>query len=195
MSSSSGNIASSRPITHPTPAEAFELGCNYAALLRALYTNPQYKFEGTPTTEYAKPAADTHPGLFFVTDFVEKTYIKHVIPFLPKGASRRCRALGNPWAYADPAYAWTWEWDPESKTLWDKKGGGEDQEEVPFPKLPETQAKAMVSDAWTRGFMAQKIILENETDPKARALAGGQPFDFGPEAREIVARVGIPADV
>ncbi|KAK8138347.1 hypothetical protein PG984_001727 [Apiospora sp. TS-2023a] len=194
MSSSSGPIASSRPITHPTPAEAFELGTNYAALLRALYGNPQYKFAQPPTAEFIKPAADTHPGLFFVTDFVEKTYIKYVAPFLPQGASRKCRALSNPWAYADPNYVWTWEWDPETSTMWDKKGGDEEQDEVPFPKLPENKAKAMISDAWSRGFMAQKIILENETDPKARALAGGQPFDFGPEAREIVAKVGFPAD-
>ncbi|KAK8056011.1 hypothetical protein PG993_001238 [Apiospora rasikravindrae] len=196
MSSSSGNVASSKPITHPTPAEAFELGSNYAALLRALYGNPAYRFDGTPTAEMMKPAADTHPGLFFVTDFAEKTYIKHVLPFLPQGATRRCKALANPWAYADPSYTFTWEYDPESQTMWDKKGGDDDEneEEVPFPKLPEAKAKEMISDAWTRGFMAQKIILENATDPKARALAGGEAFDFGPEAREIVRKVGIPED-
>ncbi|KAK6864775.1 hypothetical protein PG990_005787 [Apiospora arundinis] len=196
MPSSSGDTASSRPITHPTPAEAFELGCNYAALLRALYTNPQFKFDQPPTAGIVRVATDTHPGLFFVTDFIEKTYVKYVIPFLPKGASRRCRALANPWAYADPSYAWTWEWDPETEKMWDNKAGsdGNTREEVPFPKLPANQAREMISDVWSRGFMAQKIILENETDPKARALAGGQPFDFGPEAREVVKKVGFPED-
>ncbi|KAK8049833.1 hypothetical protein PG994_011563 [Apiospora phragmitis] len=196
MSSTARNTASSKPITHPTPAEAYELGCDYAALLRALYNNPAWRFDGTPTAEIFKPAAGTPPGLFFVTDFVEKTYVKYVLPFLPQGATRHCRALGNPWAYADPNYAWTWEWGPESKAMWDKKGGDneDDEAEVPFPKFPEAQAQGMTTDVWTRGFMAHKIIVENQTDPKARALIGGQPFDFGPEAREIIKKLGIPED-
>ncbi|KAK8125360.1 uncharacterized protein PG998_001119 [Apiospora kogelbergensis] len=193
MSSLPGINTNDKPITHPTPAEAYELACNYAALLRALYTNPQFRFQETPTPEIAKVSKETHMGLFFVTDFVENTYVKHVLPYLPAGASRHCRALANPWAYADPSYVWTWEWDPESQTMWDKKGSdAEEEEEVPFPTFPESDAREMVSDIWTRGFMAQKIIVENETDPKARALAGGQPFDFGPEARELVKKVGIP---
>ncbi|KAK8114391.1 hypothetical protein PG999_006460 [Apiospora kogelbergensis] len=180
MSSLPGINTNDKPITHPTPAEAYELACNYAALLRALYTNPQFRFQETPTPEIAKVSKETHMGLFFVTDFVENTYVKHVLPYLPAGGLSTLPRPRQPW-------------DPESQTMWDKKGSdAEEEEEVPFPTFPESDAREMVSDIWTRGFMAQKIIVENETDPKARALAGGQPFDFGPEARELVKKVGIP---
>ncbi|KAK8088807.1 hypothetical protein PG997_003768 [Apiospora hydei] len=192
MSSSSGNVASTKPITHPTPAEAFELGSNYAALLRALYGNPAYCFDGRDDEARRRHA----PGPVLRHRLRREDVHQARAPLPAPGATRRCRALANPWAYADPSYAFTWEYDPESQTMWYKKGGDDDEneEEVPFPKLPEKQAREMISDAWTRGFMAQKIILENATDPKARALAGGEVFDFGPEAREIVRKVGIPED-
>ncbi|KAI1483645.1 hypothetical protein F4774DRAFT_405652 [Daldinia eschscholtzii] len=62
-------------IKHPSPAEAFELAANHAALLRGLFLDPRYKYAQDPTPTFIKPNLDeTPPGLYFVSDFIQNTY-------------------------------------------------------------------------------------------------------------------------
>ncbi|KAI1204767.1 uncharacterized protein F4807DRAFT_465404 [Annulohypoxylon truncatum] len=171
-------------IEHPTPAEAFKQAANHAALLRALFLHPKFKYAQPPTADFIKPDLEATPtALFFAADFVQNTYIEYVIPFLPAGATRKCKAVANPWAWSDPAYAWEWEWDEADGggALKDKDGNVKE-----FPRLPQREAVEKVTDLVGRGFMARKVILENGTDPKAQLLAGGQTFDFGEEVRKAV---------
>ncbi|KAI1770107.1 hypothetical protein F4818DRAFT_275156 [Hypoxylon cercidicola] len=169
-------------IKHPSPAEAFELATKHAALLRALFLHPRYKYLQPPTADFIKPDTDQTPKpLFFVADFVQNTYINYVIPFLPAGATRKCKAVANPWAWSDPNYKWGWEWDAETSTLKDAEGKVQE-----FPKHPEKFAVGKIGDIFGRGFMTSKIVLENGTDPKARLMVGGQSFDFGEEVGRLV---------
>ncbi|KAI2606759.1 hypothetical protein GGR54DRAFT_407729 [Hypoxylon sp. NC1633] len=168
-------------ITHPTPAEAFELATKHAALLRALFHDPPFKYLQPPTPAFIKPdTANTPMALLFVADFVQTTYVEYVVPFLPAGATRKCKDIANPWAWSANT-TWELEWDPQTSTLKDAAGNVQD-----FPKLPNSEAVSKMSDVLSRGFMARKIILENGTDPKARLLAGGQSFDFGEEVERLV---------
>ncbi|KAK7747741.1 hypothetical protein SLS62_008885 [Diatrype stigma] len=168
-------------IGHPTPAQAFELAEKHATLLRHLFNHPQFKYLEPPTAQIYKVDPTTEPALRWVADFVQNTYVTCVIPFLPVGATRKCKALGNPWAYADASYPWEWEWDGQSGALKDASGTV-----VEFPKLPARDAKDKVGDVVTRGFMTKKIVLENATDPKARLMIGGKTFDFGEDIKEAV---------
>ncbi len=168
-------------IGHPTPAQAFELAEKHAALLRHLYNHTQFKYLEPPTATIYKIDPETEPALFWMADFVQNTYVNCVIPFLPVGATRKCKALGNPWAHADPSYQWEWEWDAQAAVLKDASGSS-----IDFPRLPEAQAKEKIGDVITRGFMTKKIVLENGTDPKARLIIGGKTFDFGEDVRQAV---------
>ncbi|KAI2464924.1 hypothetical protein F4781DRAFT_50292 [Annulohypoxylon bovei var. microspora] len=169
-------------IQHPTPAEAFKQAANHAALLRGLFLHPRFKYAQPPTADFIKPdTAATPMALFFVADFVQTTYIEYVVPFLPAGATRKCKAVANPWAWSDPDYGFEWEWDEQSATLRDADGNVKE-----FPRLPSREAVEKVGDVMSRGFMARKVILENATDPKAQMMAGGQTFDFGEEVEKLV---------
>ncbi|KAI1439867.1 hypothetical protein F5Y02DRAFT_404551 [Annulohypoxylon stygium] len=169
-------------IQHPTPAEAFKQAANHAALLRALFLHEKFKYAQPPTPDFIKPDMEQTPSaLFFVADFVQNTYINYVIPFLPTGATRKCKDIANPWAWNDPSYEWEWTWDASTSTLKDKDGNVKE-----FPKLNEKEAVEKVGDVVSRGFMTRKIILENDTDPKAKMLTGGQEFDFGEAAKKAV---------
>ncbi|KAI0886778.1 uncharacterized protein GGS22DRAFT_117420 [Annulohypoxylon maeteangense] len=173
---------SDTPIQHPTPAEAFKQAKAHATLLRSLYLHPKFKYAQPPTPVFIKPNMDeTPPALFFVADFVQTTYIEYVIPFLPAGATRKCKDVANPWAYIDANYVWEWEWDEAAGVLKDKDGNVKE-----FPKLAQAQAVQKMGDIVSRGFMARKVILENATDLKAQLLMGGQPFDFGEEVEKAV---------
>jgi hypothetical protein len=179
--------AADQPIAHPTPAQAFKLAANHAALLRHLYNHPEYKYLSPPTARIYKTDFDnTAPALIFVSDFVETTYISCVIPFLPARATRKCRDIANPWAYADPAHEWEWVWDAGSGELKDREG-----KVVPFPRLGGVDAKDKMGDMHLRSFMVQKLILENGTDPKARLMVGGKVFDFGQDAKDVAATVEL----
>ncbi|KAL7629663.1 hypothetical protein AAE478_001186 [Parahypoxylon ruwenzoriense] len=168
-------------IKHPTPAEAFDLATKHAALLRGLFLDPRFKYLQPPTADFIRPnTVETPPALIFVSDFVQKTYIEYVIPFLPPGATRKCKAIGNPWAWNDPNYKWEWEWDAETSTLKDAAGNVKQ-----FPRLQEREAVEKMTDLVGRGFMISKVILENRSDPKARLLVGGQTFDFGDEVEKV----------
>ncbi|KAI1768373.1 hypothetical protein GGR53DRAFT_407941 [Hypoxylon sp. FL1150] len=167
---------------HPSPAEAFELAAKHAALLRALFLDPRYKYLQPPTAEFIKPDTDQTPrALFFIADFVQNTYINYVIPFLPTGATRKCKAVANPWAWNDPNYKWEWEWDAQTSTLKDADGRVKE-----FPKHPDEFGVEKMGDVFSRGFMTRKIVLENGTDAKARLLLGGESFDFGEEVARLV---------
>lgn len=168
-------------IEHPTPAQAIELAEKHATLLRHLFNHPGFKYLEPPTAQIYKIDPTTPPPLIWVAQFVENTYITYIIPFLPVGATRKCKALGNPWAYADANYQWEWEWDEQAGVLKDASGNT-----IEFPKLPENQAKEKIGDVITRGFMTKKIVLENATDPKARLIIGGSTFDFGEDVRQAV---------
>ncbi|KAI8634035.1 hypothetical protein F5Y19DRAFT_411768 [Xylariaceae sp. FL1651] len=154
-----------KPEEHPSPAQAYELAVNYATLLRHLFTHPQY-------------GAQPPPGLKHTTEFVQNTHEKFVMPFLPKDSSKKCKELANPWAYADPNHKWEWTWDTEAGAMKDMNG-----KVVEFPRLPKSKLHERCSDILTRGLMAKTLILDNETDFKARILLGGQTFDFGEGAR------------
>ncbi|POS75041.1 hypothetical protein DHEL01_v206571 [Diaporthe helianthi] len=161
----------------PSPARAMEYAVTYSELLRALYGHPQFKYLEPPTAAVRKIDKSTPAPLFFATDFVEKTYINYVVPFLPAGATRKCKIIANPWAYADPNYQWEWEWDAATGTM---KSAADDAA-VEFPRLDQDEARDMLGDLFTRGVMA-KNILENGSDPKVAAMIGG-PFDFGDEVK------------
>ncbi|RYP74355.1 hypothetical protein DL771_003022 [Monosporascus sp. 5C6A] len=144
-------------------------------------TTPNSNTSSLPRRRSTKIDPNTEPALFWVADFVQNTYVNCIIPFLPAGASRKCKALANPWAHADPNYQWEWEWDTQAGILKDASG-----KPVEFPRLLQSQAKEKVSDVVTRGFMTKKIVLENETDVKARLLIGGKAFDFGEDIKNAV---------
>ncbi|KAI1077425.1 hypothetical protein F5B20DRAFT_583420 [Whalleya microplaca] len=161
------------------PAEAYDLAAKHATLLRSLFNHTQFHYLGPPTAErYPVDLERTSPALYFLTDFVQNTYVEFVIPFLPAGATRKVKEIANPWAYADPNYHWEWTWDAEANAIKDASGNS-----VPFPTLSPAVVKDKISDLIMRSMMAKKLILENETDPKARLLLGGQTFDFGEEVR------------
>ncbi|KAI3400867.1 hypothetical protein diail_1556 [Diaporthe ilicicola] len=165
--------------SHPSPSQAMEFAATYAELLRSLFHHPQFKYLEPPTAAICKiDAHSTPPALLFASDFVEKTYIEYVIPWLPAGATRKCKVLGNPWAFADPDYRWEWEWDAAAGSMKSADGSV-----VDFPRFSEAKAEEMIGDLFGRGFMAKKVILENGTDPKAALMVGG-PFDFGQDARQ-----------
>ncbi|KAI6083075.1 hypothetical protein F4821DRAFT_245579 [Hypoxylon rubiginosum] len=169
-------------IKHPSPAEAFELATKHAALLRALFLDPRYRYLQPPTAEFIKPDTDQTPlPLFFVADFVQETYINYVIPFLPAGATRKCKAVANPWAWNDPNYTWEWEWDAQTSTFKDAEGKAHE-----FPKHSDKFGVEKMGDVFSRGFMTSKIVLENATDMKARLMLGGKTFDFGEEVARLV---------
>lgn len=161
-----------------------ELATTYATLLHAIFYHPLYKYDQPPTADFVKPSADTPVALIWTADFTQSTYIERIIPFLPAGATRKCRDIGNPWAQADPSYAWTWTWDAASETLKDERG-----EAVKFPTLPKREVFEKMSDVITRGMMTKKLVLENRTDTKAQLLLGGAAFDFGEEARKVAAHI------
>ncbi|KAI1329353.1 hypothetical protein F5Y16DRAFT_366618 [Xylariaceae sp. FL0255] len=172
--------------THPTPAQAYELAVNHAVLIRALRKHPEFKYQEPPTAYICKVDPSTSPGLYFVTDLVEKNYVEHCLPLLPAGATRKCKELSNPWAYADPNYQWEWTWDAEAGAMKDASGNV-----IEFPRLSPSQVRENVTDMAGRGFIVKKIILENETDTKAQAFLGGRKMDFGEEARAAAAKLPL----
>ncbi|KAI0502825.1 hypothetical protein F5B22DRAFT_631945 [Xylaria bambusicola] len=170
---------------HPTPAQVYEAGTIYATILRHVMNYPDFHYHEPPTAIIAKIDLDRTPnGLLFTYDFVQTTYTDYVLPFLPQGATRKCKELANPWAYADPNYQWEWTWDAEAGAMKDASGAV-----VDFPRLPLSQVNALASDLFMRGFLVKKVILENGTDMKARTMVGGQPVDFGEEARAAASKL------
>ncbi|KAI1337687.1 hypothetical protein F5Y15DRAFT_425690 [Xylariaceae sp. FL0016] len=166
---------------HPSPARVYETATKHAALLRELLGHPDYKYREPPNATIVKHGFNRTPkGLFFVAEFVQKTYVKYVVPFLPAGATRKCKDISNPWAYADPDYSWEWTFDTSAGIIKDADGNT-----VEFPRLPDARREAQ-RDIFTRIMMAQKIIVENESDATARMLLGGKPFDFGDDARKLI---------
>jgi hypothetical protein len=171
---------------HPTPAQAYELGVIYATILRHVYTHPEFHYQEPPTAAIAKQDLERTPkGLFFVADFLQNTYINNALPYLPQGATRKCKELANPWAYADPSYRWEWAWDAEAGALKDIASGTV----IEFPRLSESHVMGNAVDLGTRNFFAKKLILENESDGKVKAMLGGRIIDFGDEARAAVAKL------
>jgi hypothetical protein len=172
----------SEPFTHPTPKQAFDIARKHAELLRHLFNHPQYVYSSPPTAiRYPTDTEKTPVALLLVSDFVQTTYIQHVLPFLPPGVSRKTKEVANPWAYADETYEWEWEWD-------EAKGELRNKEDGKLQKFPDLGAEGVEKrgDIWTRSFLAGKCICENATDAKARLMIGGQSFDFGEEARSII---------
>ncbi|KKY36670.1 hypothetical protein UCDDA912_g03342 [Diaporthe ampelina] len=165
--------------SHPSPSQVMEFAALYAELLRSVFNHPQFKYLEPPTATICKIDTDSTPApLLYASDFVQKTYIRNVIPWLPAGATRKCKILANPWAFADPDYRWEWEWDAATGSMKTADGAV-----VDFPRFSQANAKEMLGDLLFRGFMAKKAILENGTDPKATLMMGG-PFDFGQEVRQ-----------
>ncbi|KAI0973024.1 hypothetical protein F4678DRAFT_35395 [Xylaria arbuscula] len=170
---------------HPTPAQAYELGTIYSAILRHVFTHPEFYYLEPPTAIIYKIDHERTPiGLYFTADFLQRTYVKNVLPFLPQGASRKCKELANPWAYADPNYQWEWTWDAEAGAMRNSSGAV-----IEFPRLSSTTVKEHATDIGTRNFFAKKLLLENETDPKAKILLGNRNIDFGEDARAAVAKL------
>lgn len=172
---------------HPTPAKAYELAATYAALLRHVYGHPDYHYKEPPTATSAKIDAERMPkGLFFTADFLQNTYVSNVLVFLPDGATRKCKELGNPWAYQDPNYTWEWTFDAATGTMRDAEGKAV---AAPFPKLSAAKLMENTIDLSTRNFFAKKLLLENGTDPKVQAMLGGRSIDFGEAARAAAAKL------
>ncbi|KAI0599202.1 hypothetical protein F4775DRAFT_591651 [Biscogniauxia sp. FL1348] len=172
-------------IKHPTPAQAYASAVAHAALVRAVFNHPEFKYLEPPTAMICKlDTARTPRPLLWVADFVQTTYVNCVVPFLPAGATRKCRDIANPWAHADPDARWEYAWDAAAAALKDAQG-----HPVAFPRLPEPEAVEKISDTVGRDFMAKKLILENGTDMKARLMLGGETFDFGEEVRAAAAKL------
>ncbi|OTA98178.1 hypothetical protein M426DRAFT_326194 [Hypoxylon sp. CI-4A] len=172
---------SDNEIRAPTPSEAYKQAKNHAALLRALFLDGRFKYAQPPTAEFVKPDLKQTPmALYFAADFVQTTYIEYVVPFLPAGATRKCKDLANPWAWSDPNHKWEWTWDADKNALVDEQGGAHE-----FPTLREKDAVGKVADLVGRAFMTRKVILDNATDPKATLLVGGKTLDFGKEIEEL----------
>ncbi|KAI1126836.1 hypothetical protein F5Y10DRAFT_203120 [Nemania abortiva] len=170
---------------HPTPAQAYEMGVLYATILRHIYNHPEFKYEEPPTAAIAKMDFEqTPPGLFFTADFIQKTYIDNVLPLLPEGASRKCKEVGNPWAYADPSYQWEWTWDAGANAMKDASGNV-----IAFPTLSASRIKENTINITTRNFLIKKLVLENETDIQAQMMLGARGFDFGENVRAEVAKL------
>ncbi|KAI3341454.1 hypothetical protein F4824DRAFT_448936 [Ustulina deusta] len=170
---------------HPTPAQAYELGVIYSAILRHVFTHPEFYYEEPPTAVISKIDHDRTPrGLFFTADFIQNTYVNNVLPFLPQGATRKCKELANPWAHADPNYQWEWTWDAEAGAMKDANGTV-----IEFPRLSASQVTEHATDLGTRNFFAKKLVWENETDLKAKMMLGGRTIDFGEDARAAVAKL------
>ena len=113
-----------------------EFATTYAELLKALYNHPQFQYLEPPTAVIFKIDTQRTPmPLIFASDFVQTTYIKYVLPWLPAGATRKCKVLANPWAFADPEYRWEWEWDAAAGTMRSVQGGAA----VEFPRLPQAR--------------------------------------------------------
>ncbi|TGJ87104.1 hypothetical protein E0Z10_g1704 [Xylaria hypoxylon] len=169
---------------HPTPAQAYELGVIYSAILRHVFTHPEFRYQEPPTADISKIDLERTPkGLFFTADFLQNTYIKNVLHFLPQGATRKCKELANPWAYADSGYQWEWTWDAEASAMKDTNGNV-----IEFPRLSTSQVKDNAADLVTRNFFAKKLLLENGTDFKIGRMIGG-PIDFGEDARAAVRKL------
>ncbi|KAI0484366.1 hypothetical protein GGR56DRAFT_613520 [Xylariaceae sp. FL0804] len=66
-----------------------DLAIRYATLLRHLYEHPEFKYTQSvpPLPDMARPPM----GLRHTAKFVQRTYLEHVLPFLPPGNDRRCR--------------------------------------------------------------------------------------------------------
>ncbi|KAI3323730.1 hypothetical protein HD806DRAFT_72258 [Xylariaceae sp. AK1471] len=170
---------------HPTPAQVYELGVIYATILRHVFTHPEFHYQEPPTAVISKPDLERTPkGLFFTADFLQNTYINNVLPYLPQGATRKCKELANPWAYADASYQWEWTWDAEAGAMKDRNGNV-----VEFPRLSKSQVEGNAVDLGTRNFFAKKLISENGSDDKAKALLGGRTIDFGEGARAAVEKL------
>ncbi|KAH9885212.1 hypothetical protein F4778DRAFT_761521 [Xylariomycetidae sp. FL2044] len=108
---------------HPSPAKVYELAANHAMLLRTLFLHPKFKYLEPPDAIICKIDTEGTPSaLLWLSDFVQNTYIKYIIPFLPAEATRKCKDTGNPWAYSDPNYQWEWQWDAEAGALKDLSG-------------------------------------------------------------------------
>ncbi|KAH9895411.1 hypothetical protein F4778DRAFT_783767 [Xylariomycetidae sp. FL2044] len=183
---------------HPTPVQVYEIAVRHATLLRLLFTHPDFKYREPPTADVYKIGPGTNPGLFYVTDFVENTYVKNVIPLLPAGATRKCKALANTWAYADPEWVWEWTWDTESGVMRDHGDGDGDNGDngnrvVEFPRMRDAdEVREWVTDLVIRGVMTRKLVLEKETDEKARymmAKMDAEGLDFGEDVRRLVAEL------
>jgi hypothetical protein len=81
---------------HPSPAEVMHMASTYATLLRTLYLHPEFNHAQPPTADFIRPSEDNPPGLWFTTDFSQSTYVNYILPFLPAGATRKCKLIGNP---------------------------------------------------------------------------------------------------
>ncbi|KAI1432124.1 hypothetical protein GGR50DRAFT_624972 [Xylaria sp. CBS 124048] len=170
---------------HPTPAQAYELGVNFATLLRHLFNHPEFYYQEPPTAAVSKmDPVRTPKALFFTADFVQNTYVNHVLPYLPQGATRKCKELGNPWAYADPNYQWEWTWDAGAGVMKDTRGNV-----IQFPTLPKSRLEDNNTDLHSRNFLAMMLICENMNDPKAQELLGGRSFDFGDDVRTAMEKI------
>ncbi|KAI1427943.1 hypothetical protein F5Y12DRAFT_734360 [Xylaria sp. FL1777] len=170
---------------HPTPAQAYELAVIYSTILRHVFTHPDFHYLEPPTATSSKIDHGRTPrGLFFTADFLQNTYTKNVLPFLPQNATLKCKGLANPWAYADVNYQWEWAWDAGASAMKDTNGTV-----IEFPKLPSSQCTEYMTDLMGRNFFAKKLVLENGTDLKARMLIGGQTIDFGEDARAAVRKL------
>jgi hypothetical protein len=163
----------------------YELAVDYAALLRALFADPGFKFLEKPTAEVsAIDTNNTHMGLFFTADFVQTTYIDNILPFLPQHASRKTKELSNPWAYGNPSYQWELAWDAEAGALKDKNGSS-----ATFPTLPQAEVKDKLENLVSRGFMIKKIVFENGTDFTAKMAMGGRTYNFSDKAKAMITKI------
>ncbi|KAH7324771.1 hypothetical protein B0I35DRAFT_475989 [Stachybotrys elegans] len=159
-------------------AHDYQLAVRHAALLRALYAHPRIQFLEPPTPEIHKFDKDrTNPGVFFLADFVQNTYVKYILPLLPPGASRKCKELGNPWAYADASFPWEWTWDADTSTFKDSQGNA-----VPFPAVPQSERTSLTVDIRTR-TMTVEMLIGDRAIPLQQQMMGLGGVDLGDDVK------------
>jgi hypothetical protein len=172
MASSQPSQMGGNALNQPTPSDVFTVSSHIAALLRALLLHPSTTFVGDMMTD----PTTTPPTLYNVTDFVQRTYITYLLPLLPPNATKKCKALANPWAYED--LDWTKETDGEAMAP---------------GKYPRIQGNAKLEEQWRdangRSVMIGMII----NDPKKQAMFGGS-FDFGKDVYDAAEKLYKPSE-
>jgi hypothetical protein len=159
-------------------AEDYHIAVRHAALLRALYAHPGFHFLEPPTAEVHKFDEErTNPGIFFLTDFVQNTYVNYILPLLPPGVTRKCKELANPWAYADGNYVWEWTWDAATSSLKDSQGN-----DVPFPPVEQSLRSSSAVDVRTRTLTSDALI-NGQGMPLQLQMMGLKEVEFGDDIK------------
>jgi hypothetical protein len=114
--------------------------------------------------------------LFYVCDFLRRTYLEYIIPLFPGDAPRQVLELANPFLFDYPdrstgPFATGFVTDPSYL-----------QDESRWPRWTPKRAERW-SDSIGRNVLITEIMLQR--DAKASMLMGGGSFDFQPDTWQL----------